>query len=214
MLHNVKQLYGKKLGAIDGDIGHIKDFYFDDKTWAVRYVVADTGSWLSGREILLSPNAFGTDAFGNPDIVGNALGVHLTRKQIEGSPSIDSHRPISRQDEEQYYNYYGWSGYWQDGTGWSGAGIPIVIPPTIPAPPPVPRSVLPEDNHLRSAKALVGYDIRTVDDTIGAVSSLMIAGKEWRVHELVIETGSWFSGKQILILTKNVTRIAETGSEI
>src|SRR5204862_501986 len=55
MLRSLRQLYGKKLGASDGDIGHVKDFYFNDQQWAIRYVVADTGSWLSGRLVLISP---------------------------------------------------------------------------------------------------------------------------------------------------------------
>ena len=59
MLHNLKQIRGHKLAASDGAIGHVKDFYFDDKTWAIRYVVADTGNWLTGRLVLLSPYSFG-----------------------------------------------------------------------------------------------------------------------------------------------------------
>ena len=46
------------LGASDGDIGAVKDFYFDDQNRAVRYVVADTGKWLAGRQVLISPQAF------------------------------------------------------------------------------------------------------------------------------------------------------------
>jgi hypothetical protein len=60
MSRTIKQLLGDQLGASDGDIGHVKDFYFDDKSWAVRYVVADTGSWLPGRQVLLSPHSFGS----------------------------------------------------------------------------------------------------------------------------------------------------------
>ena len=59
MLKRIKQLYKKTLGASDGDIGHVKDFYFDDWDWAVRYVVADTGSWLSELLVLISPRAIG-----------------------------------------------------------------------------------------------------------------------------------------------------------
>ena len=60
MLQSIKQLYGEKLGASDGEIGQVKDFYFDDQNWVVRYVVADTGNWLTGRQVLLSPHAFGS----------------------------------------------------------------------------------------------------------------------------------------------------------
>lgn len=103
MLQSIKQLSGKKLGASDGDIGHVKDFYFDDQTWAVRYVIADTGNWLPGRQVLISPYAFG-----GLHQAEKVLRVNLTRKQIENSPAIESHKPVSRQYEEEYHRYYGW----------------------------------------------------------------------------------------------------------
>jgi PRC-barrel domain len=108
MVRSLRQLYGKKLGASDGDIGHVKDFYFNDQQWVIRYVVADTGSWLSGRLVLISP-----DAFENLHQHGDSLVVNLTRQQIEKSPAIESHKPVSRQYEELYYPYYGgetWGG--------------------------------------------------------------------------------------------------------
>src|SRR5471030_1010338 len=108
MLQNIKELYGHKLAASDGEIGHVKDFYFDDKTWVIRYLVADTGTWLTGRQVLLSPYAFGSF-----DQNEKMLRVNLTKRQIENSPTIDAHRPVSRQYEENYYRYYGWPTYWQ-----------------------------------------------------------------------------------------------------
>lgn len=35
MLRSLNQLYGKTLGTADGDAGHVKDFYFDVRKWAV-----------------------------------------------------------------------------------------------------------------------------------------------------------------------------------
>ena len=98
LLHNLKQIRGHQLAASDGEIGQVKDFYFDDKTWAIRYLVADTGHWLPGRQVLLSPYSFG-----RLDQDGKVLSINLTRKQIENSPSIDTDRPVSRQYEENYY---------------------------------------------------------------------------------------------------------------
>src|ERR1039457_519476 len=121
MLQSIKQLYGNKLGASDGDIGHVKDVYFYDLTWAVRYVVADTGNWLPGREVLLSPHAFGSIY-----PAGKAMLVNLTRKQIEDSPSIESHKPVSRQYEEEYHRYYGWPYYWQGERLWGLSGFPVL----------------------------------------------------------------------------------------
>ena len=73
MLRSIKHLYGDKLGASDGEIGHVKDVYFDDQNWVVRYLVADTGSWLSGRQVLISPHAFAS-----LDRSGKLLLVNLT----------------------------------------------------------------------------------------------------------------------------------------
>ena len=115
MLRSLRQLYGKKLGGSDGNIGHVRDFYFNDQQWAIRYVVADTGSWLSGRLVLISPHAFG-NLHQNCD----CLLVNLTRQQIENSPAIESHKPVSRQYVEEYYRV---------GETWGVGGFPEAPPP-------------------------------------------------------------------------------------
>ena len=121
MLRSIKQLYGHSLGTAEGEIGTVKDFYFDDQHWAIRYVVVDTGAWLSGRLVLISPHAFGS--FYED---GDSLLVNLTRKQIENSPAIETHKPVSRQYEEEYYRYYGWldllGGKRDVGNGWLSHG--------------------------------------------------------------------------------------------
>src|SRR4029077_8428130 len=98
MLRIIKQFYGEKLSTSEGDIGHIKDFYFDDQKWAVRYVVVDTGSWLSARSVLISPRFSG-----DPNKDEKVLLVNLTRTQIKNSPSMETQKPVSRQYEEEYY---------------------------------------------------------------------------------------------------------------
>ena len=120
MLRSIKQLYGNRLGASDGEIGHVKDFYFDDQNWAIRYLVADTGTWLPGRMVLLSPHSLGT--LDQPEKI---LRVNLTRKQIEDSPAIETHKPVSRQFEEKYYRYYRWPFYWQGHGLWGQTSVPL-----------------------------------------------------------------------------------------
>ena len=89
MLRSVRQLYGDKLGASDGEIGQVQDFYFDDQSWVVRYLVADTGSWLSGRKVLISPHAFGRFHRNR-----RQLSVNLTREAVEQSPA----QPLASDD--------------------------------------------------------------------------------------------------------------------
>jgi sporulation protein YlmC with PRC-barrel domain len=213
MLRNIKQLYGNKLGASDGDIGHVKDFYFDDTTWAVRYLVADTGSWLPGRQVLISPHAFGSL---HQD--GKVLRANLTRKQIENSPSIESHKPVSRQYEEEYYRYYGWPYYWQGSALWGMSGFPILELPAKPLPsePATASGTQPEraDAHLRSTQTVNGYHVHASDGTIGHVCDFMMNDRSWAIHQLVIKTGHWLSGKEVQIPTSKVDRISYEESTV
>ena len=212
VLRSIKQLYGHKLAAQGDEIGHVKDFYFDDQGWAVRYVVVDTGSWLTGRLVLISPHAFG--AFYED---GDCLLVNLTRKQIENSPPIETHKPVSRQYEEEYYHYYGLPSYWNGVETWGGAGVPVAPPPNL-----MPsaedgrgeRSSSGDDPHLRSTKALRGYHIEAKDGTIGHVTDFMIDEKSWAIHHLVVETGHWLFGKEIVISPIHIGRISYEESKV
>jgi hypothetical protein len=207
MLLNLNEFYGRKLAALDGLIGHVRDFYFDDKAWVLRYVVADTGSWLPGRLVLLSPHAFGPLEHG-----GKTLHVGLRIKQIENSPSIESHKPVSRQFEERYHSYYAWPAYWQGPQIWGMSGYPLVVPPPELAAENIRASSA--DVHLRSAKALTGYSVETVDGTVGRVSGFLMTGKSWAIPDMVVESGPWYSGKEILISHDKIERIDCEDSKI
>jgi hypothetical protein len=115
MLSNAKTLKGYKLDGLDGVIGKVKEFYFDDRHWTIRYLVADTGNWLPGRQVLISPYALVAI---HKDIDTLGIEIDLTKKQIEDSPSLDSHMPVSRQFEENYHGYYGWPMYWSGPSMW------------------------------------------------------------------------------------------------
>jgi len=204
MLRSIKQLYGDKLGALDGEIGDVKDFYFDDQNWAVRYVVADTGSWLTGRLVLISPRSVG-----QLDHTGNVLRVGLTRKQIEDSPSIDSHKPVSRQFEEEYHRYYGWPYYWQGDALWGMNGSPVMALPPMPSTPSNGSGAQPKgpDASLRSAQAVNGYHLRATDEVLGHVCDFLFDDQNWKIDHLVIKIGHRFSGKEVLVHVSQVTEI-------
>jgi sporulation protein YlmC with PRC-barrel domain len=213
MLRSLKQMYGDKLGASDGDIGQVKDFYFDDQNWGIRYLVADTGVWLPGRQVLISPHSLG-----RLDQAGKTLRVNLTRKQIENSPSIESHKPVSRQYEEEYYRYYGWPFYWQGDGLWGMSGFPILELPAkpllserVPVIGPQPERA---DAHLRSAQAVNGYHIKASDGTIGHVCDFMMDDQSWAIRQLVIKTGHRFSGKEVQIPTRMVNGISYPDSAV
>ncbi len=214
MLRSMKQLYGNKLGATDGEIGHVKDFYFDDQNWAVRYLVADTGSWLTGRQVLISPHSLGL-----LDHQVTLLHVKLTRSQIENSPSIETHKPVSRQYEEEYYRYYDWPFYWQGDGIWGGvSGFPLLEPLPKQAARETPIAVFPKstgpDVHLRSAQAVNGYHIQSSEGILGHVSDFMMNAQSWVIGQLVVRIGHRLSGKEVLIPTKGVDRISFEDSTV
>jgi hypothetical protein len=213
MLRSIKQLYGNKLGASDGEIGHVKDFYFDDQTWAVRYVVADTGSWLPGRQVLISPHSLGRLVQ-----AGKVLRVNLTRAQIEKSPPIELHKPVSRQYEEEYHRYYGWPYYWQGDALWGMSSVPLMELPALPLPghPATasgPKTKGPEA-HLRSTQAVNGYHLRASDGEIGHVCDFMMDDQNWAIGQLVIKIGHRLSGREVQMMTKKVDRISYEESTV
>jgi len=209
MLQNTEKLYGKKLSSLDGDIGHVKDFYFDDAAWAIRYVVVDTGHWLMGRLVLLTPHAFA-----NLEQDDQTLQVKLSKKQIQDSPSIASHETVSRQFEEQYYRSYGWPVYWQGGLMWGISGSPLALTPQ-PQDIEVRKSLEPvADRHLQSTKEVGGYRVQAADGTLGHVRDFQVDPVSWAIQEMVVETGPWHLGKQILISTGEIERIDVPGKSV
>ena len=107
MLTNAKNLKGFVIQATDGKIGTVDQFYFDDETWGIRYLTVETGGWLDDRRVLISPFSVVS-----ADWKAKRLDVALTKKQVENSPDIDTHRPVSRQYETEYLAYYGYPNYW------------------------------------------------------------------------------------------------------
>jgi hypothetical protein len=208
MPFNIKDLYGSKLAAKDGLIGSIKDFYFDDKTWVIRYLIADTGSWLAGRLVLISPHAFGRF-----DREAGRLSVNLTRAQIEGSPPIESHRPVSRQYEIEYYRYYGWPAYWDGGALWGLGGYPMV-PPSRGELDKQIKLKHREDKHLQSTLSVNRFQVQASDGVSGFVSAFMLDDRSWAICDIVVEAGHWYSGREVLVSTAAVERISYEDSTV
>jgi hypothetical protein len=213
MLRSVKKLFEDKLGASDGEIGRVNDFYFDDQNWAVRYLVADTGSWMPGRLVLISPHAFGNVYQG-----GNILLVNLTRQQLENSPPIESHKPVSRQYEELYYRYYGWPFYWRGDRLWGLSAFPIASVPTGRSPGNQSTAKAEkqesDDPHLRSTKAIIGHQIQASDELVGHVTDFVVDDENWVIQHVVVDTRGWLSGKRVMISPSQIKCISWDESKL
>lgn len=209
MLNSVSQIKGSKVAAIDGEMGHIEHVFFDDEAWAVRYLVVNTGNWLTGREVLVSPYAV------NPPIGRDKLvGVALTRQQIKDSPLIDTHQPVSRRQELDYMNYYGYPSYW-DGAGLWGVGayplmpLPLLTPLDATHEAQRREAAVPlEDVHLRSSAAVAGDDVQAADGSIGHIHDFIFDEATWAIRYLVVDTRNWWpGGKKVLLSTRWIENI-------
>lgn len=200
MLRSIKQIKGYALGAKDGRIGHVQEFYFDDHEWTLRYLVALAGNWLTGRLVLLSPHVVRKPLDG-----GKMIPIDLTREQIRKSPSPETDRPVSREFEMDYYKYFGWPYYWSGPYLWGPTPFPV-LPPAAQESDLEDQArasgsgIVPKGNpHLRSTEEVTGYHIRARDGEIGHVEDFLFDDRSWTIRYLVVETRNWWPGKRVLI---------------
>lgn len=230
MLYEAQALTGFKLNGTDGEIGKVKEFYFDDHHWAIRYMVADTGGWLPGRRVLISPYALAGVSKEKKHI-----SISLSKKQIEGSPSLDSDKPVSRQFENTYYAYYGWPMYWAGGYMWGSYSYPTISgtinggigqePENGQGDAPYTGGTSPTDMrntealgnpgqnkntwdpNLRSTHAVTGYHIQAKDGEIGHVEDFLIDDETWAIRYMVVNTSNWWMGNNILVSPRWIERV-------
>ncbi len=234
MLTPFQTLRGCTLAASDGDIGEVREFYFSDDNWRVRYLVVETGSWLSGRRVLIIP-----DVLGEVDAQSGAIAIKLTREEVRNSPPLESDKPVSRQHEQDLHVHYDWNPYWVvPGAAagmwpppYTGSVLPQVIAERQNAPSagsagdPVSENLAAEmqpdaqerqgDPHLRSNAELANrYAFRAQDGETGRVYDFIIDDESWRVRYLVVRTGAWFFGKDVLLAPDWIERISFERAEM
>ena len=206
MLIKAKALKGYSLKSLDGDIGSASEFYFDDRYWAIRYLVANTANWLSGRKVLISP--YSLDGVNTAE---ENVFVLLNRKQIEDSPSIDMDEPVSRQYEDLYNGYYGFPNYWGGSYMWGGN--PYILRDRsrwgLAA-----SQAMGWDRHLRSTHEVTGYHLAALDGEIGHVEDFIIDDDTWTIRYLLINTLNWWPGKKVLVSPQWIERVSWGESKI
>ena len=210
MLQSLKAMTGYELAALDGGIGQVREAYFDDHRWVVRHLVVDTGGWLAGRRVLISPHAIQ-----RVNAEARALDVALTRKQIELAPPVESDRPVSRQYEIATADFYGYPYYWGGAGLWGAMDMPLggALGPYTG----VGRGLSPDahdsedmrqrldaereaaDPHLRSSAEVIGYDVAARDGAIGHIADFLIDPASWRIALVVVDTHNWLPDRLVLV---------------
>jgi hypothetical protein len=212
MLVNATHLKGLEIRATDGELGTVDQFYFDDETWAVRYLTVETGGWLGGRQVLISPISIV-----HADWNAKRLNVALTTAQVANSPDINTHQPISRQLEAEYFGYYGYPCYWSGPYLWGPEFYPMgVARPTAASPQAAAHSFGEEstDSHLRSADAVKGYYVDATDGEIGHVDGFVVDDEAWAIRYIEVATRNWWPGKKALVSPTWIERVSWTDSKV
>jgi uncharacterized protein YrrD len=218
MIRSQSEVSGYAIHATDGLIGSVSDVLFEDTTWLVRWLVVDTGDWLSGRRVLLPPSALA-----HVNHIGHQFNIKLTKQQVKDSPNVETDQPVSRHMETILYNFYGWPPYWGEGSqlgvfGWLGLGgyEGYVGGPVIARSSPGLRELEEEadkeqrskgDPVLRSVKEVIGYHIDSYDGEIGHVHDVLVEDGDWSIRYLVVDTKNWWPGNKVLISPLSVTAI-------
>lgn len=205
----LKRLYGCTIQAADGEAGKLVDTYFDDMKWISRYLVVDTGGWLGGRKVLISPVTVE-----EVRDEGDALRVGLTKSEVEHSPDINLDKPVSKQQIVELHEYYGWPAYW-GGSMTMGTATPGVYPMILAGVDQVegemkdggPSEKYRGDPHLRSTREVSGYDIQALDGEIGHVEDFFVSDKDWAVRYLLVDTRDWLPGREVLIAPAWIERV-------
>jgi hypothetical protein len=210
MLRSIKDLHGCTVSAIDGDIGTVDQVYFDDGAWAVRYLVVKTGHWLRERSVLISPYSIK-----HTDPGSNVVHLNLTQQTVRDSPGVDTHRPVSRQNEVECLRHYNYPAYWGGPNLWGMGPYPRFDPAEVgsdlaPVPPQSePQAIRsPDDVHLRSTGEVMGYRLDAVDGGFGHVYGFIYDDEAWAIRYLCIDTRSfWHGGKEILLAAHWIARV-------
>jgi hypothetical protein len=212
MLRNAKDLHGFTIRATDGELGTVDQLYFDDETWAIRYLTVETGGWLAGRQVLISPISV-THA----DWQARRLDVTLTKRQVQNSPEIDTHQPVSRQHEAAFNQYYGYPYYWGGPYMWGSGPFPTDVAMSPIAPPEPAADSLwsePADSHLRSTQAVTGYSIDAADGEIGHLDGFVVDDEAWAIRYLEVATRNWWPGKKVLVSPAWIERVSWEDSKV
>lgn len=207
MIRSIKYINRFSVVAQDGAIGAIDDVYFDDERWAVRYVVVDTGTWLPGRRVLISPLSITQVQWGEQRVL-----LSISRDQVANSPEIDTHKPVSRQQEAAYLGYMGYPYYWGGGALWGATAFPMLPTPEQAAEARITAAEEQKqrhrgDSHLRSVSEVTGYHIRATDGELGHIDDVLVDDGNWAVRYFVVDTSNWWFGKQVLVAPNWIAEI-------
>jgi hypothetical protein len=202
-----------KLLAKDGEIGKVKDFFFSDIFWTIRYLVADTGKWLQERLVLISPAALG-----KPDWILKSFPVNMSKEKIVQSPPVEKDKPVSKQREAELMTYYTWPMFTYGVETTQFAEMQLMAERLKLAEDKMSKQESGEDKqddpHLRSIEEVNGYSIRAQDGSIGHVEDFIFEDTSWIIRYMVVDTRNFLPGRKVLVSPEWINNVDWLNKEV
>lgn len=209
MLARLMDIIGFRIEATDGTIGEVENFLFDEETWMVRYLVADTRRWIPGKKVLIAPQAFD-----DLNWAMQRFPVALTQDQVRESPDRATDLPVSRQWEADLHVHYGWKPYWDfhpvgHAPAWGSERLPV-----LERVQGVASAREHGDPHLRSVGEVKGYDVDATDGPVGHVEDFVTTTDVWKILYLEIGSHTWRRGESWLLPTDWIRGVSWPGHRV
>jgi uncharacterized protein YrrD len=189
MLRREEELYGFALQGRDGTIGRIQDFYFDEQSWQVRYLLVKTADWPIQRQVFVAPVVLESCFWDK-----RAYSALLTREQVDNSPAIQLGSPLSCTQFTKLDQYYGWT-----------------------ACAPIKTTLLdlkPRYPLLHSTRQLLGYTVEVSGAEIGPVEDILIEDRDWTIRYLTVTTGEWSRGQRRLVRREWIESVSRSERKV
>lgn len=204
MLRTITAVTECNISATDGPMGQICGAYFDDEAWVVRYLVIEAGSKGRRRNVMIPPIALG-----EPQWSERLLPVSMSKRQIMRSPGTDTQKPVSREHALNCLNYYAGLGYYE-----SDAEYQRLRTTTVSQMSAGSGRGADDDPHLRSTADVTTCRLDAADGDIGSVLGLLVDQKSWAIRFMIVNTGAWWHGHQVLIAPESIDDIHWADSHV
>ncbi len=172
MLRNFNKIKNCVVQGTDGIIGTVSDVYFNDQTWQIRYLLADTASWLDGRYVLVS-----SESLLAPKWETGSFPAVVSQAQIKDGPSFEIDQPIDWKKEREICAYYRWATYY----------------------PMDEKELSVFPGILTSANGLIDFSLKATDGEIGKIINFVVEDISWTVRYLIVDTSKWLAGRKVLL---------------
>lgn len=197
MTRSYKDFLHWKVTTTDGHERPVADVLLDDRGWSVRYVLVETGGWLHGRQLLISSAAFGA-----PDSREHVLPIQATLNQMEKSPPLKSHMPVTLAHERALEEYYEWPPREAEGSVLPESVTRQLTPDTQALQDrTVDRHTKPiaGEAHLWSAGALLKMKAVTRDRQKSGLDDVLLSEDLHHVAGWIVDARPWMPGGEAML---------------